>query len=137
MVKKIKVFMVDRKDGQKVHRYIIPNDNIIAHKQWIIDNCTAPNEPIPSFIDLELPIVIDAPGWYASKNSIWYIAITASETIVGYEIGSLFTDKQKAIKILNQKRNSENSKIRLFDVTGRDIPSLDAALVVVSKFEFK
>ena len=128
--------MVDRKDGQKIHRYIIPNNDIVAHKQWIIDNCTGPNEQVPSFIDLELPIVIDSPGWYASKNSIWYIEILNSGTSVGYKIGSLFTDKQKANKILNQKRNSENSKIRLFDVTGRDIPSLDAAPVVVSKFEF-
>lgn len=128
--------MVDRKDGRKVHRYIIPNNDIAVHKQWIIDNCTGPNEPTPSFIDLELPIVIDSPGWYASENSIWYIEISNSGTIVGYKIGSLFTDKQKAIKILNQKRNSENSKIRLFDVTGRDMPSLDAAQVIVSKFEF-
>ena len=128
--------MVDRKDGRKIHRYIIPNNDIVAHKQWIIDNCIAPNEPVPSFIDLELPIIIDSPGWYAGKNSIWHIAITDSGSIVGYKIGSLFTDKQKAIKILNQKRNSENSKIRIFDVTGRDIPSLDAAQVIISKFEF-
>lgn len=128
--------MVDRKDGRKIHRYIIPNDNIITHKQWIIDNCTAPNEPMPSFIDLELPIIIDSPGWYASKNEIWYIEITNSRTIVGYKIGSLFTDKQKANKILNQKRNSENSKIRIFDVTGRNMPSLDAEQAIISKFEF-
>lgn len=136
MIKKIKVFMVDRKDGRKIHHYIIPNNDIIAYKQWIIDKCTAPNEPMPSFIDLELPIVIDAPGWYASKNSIWYIEITNSGTIVGYKIGSLFTDKQKANRILNQKRNSENSKIQIFDVTGRDTPSIDAAQIIISKFEF-
>ena len=135
-MQKIKVFLVDRKNGQKVHRYIIPNNDIIAHKQWIIDNCTAPDEPVPSFINLELPIVIDSPGWYASKNSIWYIEIANSGTIFGYKIGSLFTDQQKANKILNQKRNSENSKIRIFDVTGRDIPSLDAEQVIISKFEF-
>lgn len=136
MIKKIKVFMVDRKDGRKVHRYVIPKDDIIAHKQWIIDKCTAPNEPVPSFIDLELPIVIDSPGWYASKNDLWYIEILNSGAIVGYKIGSLFTDKQKANKILNQKRNSENSKIRIFDVTGRDMPSTDAPQVIISKFEF-
>lgn len=136
MIKKIKVFMVDRKDGQPIHRYIIPNNDIVAHKQWIIDNCTAPNEPTPSFIDLQLPIVIDSPGWYASKEDVWYIAITDSGTIVGYKIGSLFIDEQKANKILNQKRNSENSKIRIFDVTGRDTPSLDAAQIIISKFEF-
>lgn len=135
-MQKIKVFMVDRKDGRPIHRYIIPNNDIFAHKQWIIDNCTLPNEPTPCFIDLELPIVIDSPGWYAGKSELWYIEITNSGTIVGYKIGSLFTDKQKAYRILNQKRNSENSKIRLFDVTGRDIPSLDAVQVIVSKFEF-
>ena len=135
-MQKINVFMVNRKDGRKIHRYIIPNNDIVAHKQWIIDNCIAPNEPTPCFIDLELPIVIDSPGWYASKNSIWYIEITNSGTIVGYKIGSLFTDKQKANRILNQKRNSENSKIQIFDVTGRDIPSIDAAQVILSKFEF-
>ena len=136
MLKKIKVFMVDRKDGQKVHRYIIPNNDIVAHKQWIIDNCIGPNDPVPSFIDLELSIVIDSPGWYASKNSIWYIEITNSGTIIGYKIGSLLADKQKANKILNQKRNCENSKIRIFDVTGRGIPSIDADQVIISKFEF-
>ena len=112
-MQKIKVFMVDRKNGQKVHRYIIPNNDIIAHKQWIIDNCTAPNEPMLRFIDLELPVVIDSPGWYAGKGELWYIEVTNSGTIVGYKIGSLFTDKQKANKILNQKRNSENSKNRI------------------------
>lgn len=136
MIKKIKVFMVDRKDGRKIHRYIIPNNDIITHKQWIINNCTGPNEPTPSFIDLELPIVIDSPGWYASKDEIWYIEILNSGTIVGYKIGSLFTDKQKANRILNQKLNSENSKIRIFDVTGRSTPSIDAAQVILSKFEF-
>jgi hypothetical protein len=135
-MQKINVFMVDRKNGQKIHRYIIPNNNIVTHKQWIIDNCTLPNEPTPCFIDLELPIVIDSPGWYAGKSELWYIEITKSGTIVGYKIGSLFTDKQKAIKILNQKRNSENSKIMIFDVTGRDIPSIDAAQIIISKFEF-
>ena len=142
MIKKIKAFIVDRQNGRQANHYIIPNNGRAEeHKQWIIDNCTGPDEPLPIFHDVELPVVIDNTGWYASaKDNLWYIEILRkgepTQTIFGYKIGSIMIDRKKAESILNRKRNAKNSKICHFDVTGRDSGMLDILPTIVSKFEF-
>lgn len=136
IIKKVKCFTVKRNSplGYNPNRFVISGGE--NHKQWIIDNCGAPNEPAPEFIDFELPIIIDESGWYASKKgNLWWVEYRDENTIVGYLIGSIMIDKNQATKSLNRQRNNLNSKIAIFDITGRRGGLLDNQ-VIVSKFEF-
>ncbi len=135
-IKRVKCFTVRRSSpiGYNPNHFVISKG--ADHKQWIIDNCSAPNEPAPEFIDFELPIIIDESGWYASKKgNLWWIEYRSENTIIGYLISSIMIDKEQAIKNLNRQRNSMDSKIAIFDATGRQGGLLDNQ-VIVSKFEF-
>lgn len=135
-IKKVKCFTVKRSGptGYNPNHFVISKG--ADHKQWIINNCCAPNESAPEFIDFELPVVIDCSGWYASrKGNLWWIDYKNEQTIVGNKIGSIMTDKNRANKILSRQRNNMYSKIALFDVTGRQHGLLDNQ-VIVSKIEF-
>ena len=129
--------MVDRKDGRKIHRYIIPNNDIVAHKQWIIDNCTAPNEPTPCFIDLELSIVIDSrrDGMPVKILSGILKSPIAVQLLV-IRLDHYLQISKKPIEYSIKSGIRKIVKFKFFDVTGRDIPSIDAAQVILSKFEF-
>jgi hypothetical protein len=138
-IQKVKCFIVLRSNFPTAKRdkyVIVKNNDPAEHKQWILNNVSVPEyDGETTFIDFELPAVIDASGWYCSKNNIYWCDVSNSGTIVAYNVGGFSTPKQKAINCLRYKQNNMDSAISIVDCTGHKGTSLDNQLIV-SKWEW-